>query len=196
MQKGEHTRSQIIGAANALFYRRGYQQTAISDIVKETGLSKGNITYHFRSKDDILKAVIAQRLADIEQMLLAWEAEYPAPMDRLERFIAMLTRSQDDLSRSGCPMGSLISELSKQEQDLADQARMMFDLFRDWLSHQFQSMGMKPRTAQKHAVSLLARAQGASLLAHAYHDPALLRGEIKAIMAWIDDLVRDETGPA
>lgn len=62
MKQGEQTQLKIIKSASKLFYRRGFHQTAFSDIVDDTGLSKGNITYHFKSKEAILKGVFDRRL--------------------------------------------------------------------------------------------------------------------------------------
>ena len=53
------TREQITAAADELFYRRGYEYTSFADIAAAVNLSRGNFYYHFKTKDEILDAVIA-----------------------------------------------------------------------------------------------------------------------------------------
>jgi AcrR family transcriptional regulator len=51
------TRAMILKTALSLFMEKGYKDTSYQDLVKETGLSKGAIYHHFKSKEDILTSV-------------------------------------------------------------------------------------------------------------------------------------------
>jgi AcrR family transcriptional regulator len=53
-------RSQIIDAALRLISREGIHGVTMDDIAKESGLSKGGVTYYFKSKDDICEAVFKE----------------------------------------------------------------------------------------------------------------------------------------
>ena len=66
--KGEKTRNDIIACAKNLFYQHGYEATSFSEIVSASGLFRGNIYHYFKSKDDILAAVIAQRRSDYRRL--------------------------------------------------------------------------------------------------------------------------------
>ena len=55
----EQTVEKILDAAAALFAEKGYQSTTLQDIIDATGLSKGAVYHHFRSKEEI-----AQRVGD------------------------------------------------------------------------------------------------------------------------------------
>ena len=68
------TRDQIVEAADELFYRRGYEHTSFADIADVVRISRGNFYYHFRSKDEILDAVIRLRLANTKRVLEQWRA--------------------------------------------------------------------------------------------------------------------------
>jgi len=48
----------ILDAAANLFVHYGYDKTAVSDIAREAGISKGAIYLHFKSKDELLEALI------------------------------------------------------------------------------------------------------------------------------------------
>ncbi len=55
----EQTVKQILSAASQLFLKKGYEQTSIQDIINELGgLSKGAIYHHFKSKEEIVIAVV------------------------------------------------------------------------------------------------------------------------------------------
>ena len=58
------TRNQIVEAADQLFYEQGFEHTSFSDIAETVQISRGNFYYHFKSKDEILDAVIGCRLAN------------------------------------------------------------------------------------------------------------------------------------
>lgn len=58
MNKSEQTKDSILNVAQKLFITQGYESTSISDILTETGLSKGGLYHHFKSKEEIMDAVI------------------------------------------------------------------------------------------------------------------------------------------
>ena len=62
----EIRRSEIIDIAEELFLRSGYNETAVSDIVKRVGVSQGTFYYYFKSKEDILNAIIERYIDDIK----------------------------------------------------------------------------------------------------------------------------------
>ncbi|TNF20020.1 MAG: TetR/AcrR family transcriptional regulator, partial [Pseudomonadales bacterium] len=59
---GMTTRERIVSEADRLFYERGYEHTSFADIADAVGISRGNFYYHFKSKDEILDAVIGDRM--------------------------------------------------------------------------------------------------------------------------------------
>lgn len=66
----EETVNLILDVAFRLFMEKGYEHTSIQDIINDLGgLSKGAIYHHFKSKEDILVAVIDRMTAESNQML-------------------------------------------------------------------------------------------------------------------------------
>ena len=185
--KGEKTRSDIVECARQLFYAHGYDGTSFSDIVEASGLVRGNIYHYFKSKDDILKAVIEQHLADYRVLLAQWEKESADPRVRLVSFVAMITGRKAELVKFGCPIGTLNTELAKDRRDLQQAARALFDLFRDWLSARFRELG-KDAEADALALHLLGRAQGIAVISHVYRDTKLLQQETGQLCDWIRQL--------
>jgi AcrR family transcriptional regulator len=66
----EERRRELIDTAERLFLERGYEHTAISDIVKELNIAQGTLYYYFRSKEDILEAVVEKSIAVLEQKII------------------------------------------------------------------------------------------------------------------------------
>jgi TetR/AcrR family transcriptional regulator, transcriptional repressor for nem operon len=186
-RKGQEFRQQIVAAANRLFYQRGFNQTSFSDIAAAAEIPRGNFYYYFKTKDEILEAVVEYRLEGIRAMLAEWDAAIPEPRERLKRYVRILLNEERDILRYGCPMGSLSVELSKTQLVLQSRAREMFEVFFDWLKRQFLALGCG-RAARDHAQHLLALSQGVSLLANAFEDGAFLRREVNQLMRWIDDV--------
>ncbi|WP_136605423.1 TetR/AcrR family transcriptional regulator [Paenibacillus dokdonensis] len=58
--QSEQTKKKIAVAARALFVQKGYKATSIEDIVGATGSSKGNIYYHFKSKEGLFLFLIEE----------------------------------------------------------------------------------------------------------------------------------------
>ena len=140
---GETTRDHIVEAADRLFYRQGYEHTSFSDIADAVGISRGNFYYHFKSKDEILDAVISLRLADRRTMLARWESDGETPADRIRSFIHILIANRVDIKRYGCPIGTMSSELAKLNQAAQGEANKLFRLCRTWLRRQFTLRGLE-----------------------------------------------------
>ncbi len=183
--KRDRNRQKIVTAASELFYAKGFNQTSFTDIAAAAGLCRGNFYYYFKSKDDILSAVIEYRLAGMRAMLAEWDQQYSSPRERLKRFVRTLSHSEEDILRYGCPIGSLTAELAKTQLHLHGEAAKLFDLLRQWLEAQISELGERSQ-APKLALHVLALTQGISLIGNVYADPAFLQQESARLSAWID----------
>jgi len=61
--------NEILDTAQMLFYTKGYEKTAVRDIIDEVGIAKGTFYHHFNSKAELLDALII-RLLDQSMLLL------------------------------------------------------------------------------------------------------------------------------
>ena len=181
---GKTTRDHIVEAADQLFYRQGYAHTSFAHIADAVQISRGNFYYHFKSKDEILDAVIDLRLANTRKMLEQWDAEAEQPEDRIRSFIHILVMNQAKIKRYGCPVGTLSTELAKLHHDSQSKANALFTLFRTWLRRQFTLLGRKA-DADVLAMHLLARSQGVATLASAFHDENFIKHEVKQMCDWL-----------
>lgn len=183
MAHGE-TREQIIETADQLFYQQGFDHTSFADIADALGMSRGNFYHHFKTKDEILDAVIIRRLTSTRQMLERWEIEGEMPGDRIRSFINILIDNRAKIKRFGCPVGTLSTELAKLSHPSQGEANELFTLFRTWLRRQFLLLGRKA-DADDLAMHVLARSQGVAVLANAFRDEKFVRDEVDQLHAWL-----------
>jgi AcrR family transcriptional regulator len=69
------TKERIVVAAIRLFNERGTAAVSTNHIAEEAGISPGNLYYHFRNKEEIIRAIFGR-------MMAAWEATFELPQDR------------------------------------------------------------------------------------------------------------------
>lgn len=186
-EKGNKNRQRIIQTADELFYQNGFEHTSFSDIAGVVGIAKGNFYYYFKSKDDILSAVLEKRHDDMIQMINTWNQEISDPRERIKRYICVLIKSQTDIEDFGCPLGSICAELSKLRHGLQSEASRVFEIFGAWLEAQFTQIGAKD-DAHYLALHLLGRLQGVSLVTSSYAGVDFLQREVQELEHWVDQL--------
>lgn len=92
-------KQQIIAAAAAVFARKGFYQASMDDIVQESGMSKGGLYWHFKSKDDIITAVLEQFFsAEMEEALAILTAPISATEKIQQLVVQMMTDTVEQLS--------------------------------------------------------------------------------------------------
>ena len=190
MMHEKPTRAQIVAAADQLFYRQGYADTSFTDIAAAVQISRGNFYHHFKTKDEILDAVIQRRLEYTQQMLAQWEHANPAPEARIRCFIEILIENRAQIKRYGCPVGTLCTELAKLSHPAQLGAKQLFTLFRGWLRRQFDALGQGAQ-ADALAMHVLAMSQGVATLANTFHDEKFLRQEVERMTAWLHALAQE-----
>ena len=178
-------RDRLIAAAREVIYVNGVNSTSLADIAAEADVPLGNVYYYFRTKDDLVRAVIQDHLNMAQGLLSAIEAGAADPGERLKAFFGALAGDTDQIAAYGCPFGSLCMELDKSAAGPGAAA----DLMRvpiAWLERQFIAMGRED--AHDLAMEVMARYQGAALLTSTLRDPAVMVAAKSRAAAWIDSL--------
>jgi AcrR family transcriptional regulator len=58
VKEAEERRNEILDAADELFGLKGFDGTSTNDILEKVGIARGTLYYHFKSKEDIMDALI------------------------------------------------------------------------------------------------------------------------------------------
>lgn len=181
------TRASIVERSDALFYEGGFEATSFADIAAAVGISRGNFYHHFKTKNDILDAVITLRMERTRALLEDWQERGEGPRDRILSFIHILITNRTKIMAFGCPVGTLCSELAKLDHVAQGRAAAVLGLFRDWLAGQFRALGAGER-ADALALHVLAWSQGVAVMASTFRDEAFISREVEGITCWLATL--------
>jgi AcrR family transcriptional regulator len=77
-EQAAHTESTLKDAARRVFARQGYLNTKITDITAEAGRAAGSFYNHFTSKEELLKALLADLLAESDDAVVAPQSQHSA----------------------------------------------------------------------------------------------------------------------
>jgi AcrR family transcriptional regulator len=88
----EERRLEIIKTAEKLFSQNGYSNTSVEAIIKEMGVAKGTFYYYFKSKEEVLEAIVDHTLDQIVKM--AEQIADDASMNALTKMELLLSNSQ------------------------------------------------------------------------------------------------------
>jgi AcrR family transcriptional regulator len=179
-------RDRLIEGAFRLFHAQGVENTSLADIANGSNVPVGNIYYYFKSKDELIEAVIAAHSRAVTGALFELEQRHRTPKARLKAFVRMLGEQRELTAQSGCPQGSLCSELDKRDDPTARSCAVLVRVPIDWAERQFRALGR--RDAAELAVALIASYQGIALLTNTLRDPELMSRECRRLERWIDSL--------
>lgn len=108
------SKRRIIDSAQELFHRQGFQQTSLDDITRQSGVTKSNLYYHFKSKEELGLETLRERISHYEAEVLEPTLRNTSltPAGRLSEFykrVGNYHRSQTP--PKGCPFGNLATEM-------------------------------------------------------------------------------------
>ncbi len=188
--KGSANRQRIIHAADHLFYSHGYNQTSFSDISDETGIPRGNFYYYFKTKEDILGAVVEARVNDFQNALQQCEKDSTDPFTRLLLLAQLPLSREEEIIKYGCPIGSLSLELKKEQSTEISPIPLtaVFDLLKNWIEEQLNALGCTDQCDYL-AKDYLAKLQGVILIASIYDDSAYLHRGVGEIKDWLTQVL-------
>ena len=183
------TKDKIIETADELFYKRGFEHTSFAHIAEILNISRGNFYHHFKTKDEILEAVINYRINNTNKMLEKWRIEGKNPSERIRSFINILIMNKSKIKQYGCPVGTLSSELLKLNHGSLNKANKLFSLFRIWLQKEFEALGYSDE-ADNLAMHVLARSRGIASLSSAFNDDVFIKNEVEILHKWLDSYTK------
>ncbi len=184
-RRSQDKRERLVEAAVRTLYEQGVERTTLAEVAEAAGVAPGNVYYYFKTKDELVEATIAAHAAE-QRARLAELDQHRTPKARLRAFVRLAVEQSEQSARSGCPQGSLCSELDKGEGRLSAACSELMRIPVEWAERQFREMGR--RDARDLAVALIASYQGVSLLTNAFRDPQLMVREGRRLERWIDDL--------
>jgi AcrR family transcriptional regulator len=122
-------RMQVTGLE--LFYKQGYYNTSIDDILKELSLSKGAFYYHFQSKEDFFVSIVQNLIVRKVYNLLIEPMEGNAdPFKAIEEcFADALSTAEHNEMDYGFVLGNFITEFNGRNDEISKYLR---DIYKVW----------------------------------------------------------------
>jgi TetR/AcrR family transcriptional regulator, transcriptional repressor for nem operon len=179
-------RERLVAAATQLLHEQGIERTTLADIAKAADVPAGNVYYYFKTKDEVIAAVIEAHAQQVKTTLASIDAHHRSPKSRLKAFVREFTAQSELVAQHGCPLGSLCSEIGKRVRQSSFAEAELMRLPIEWAEEQFRSLGR--RDAHDLAVDLMAAYEGNALLANTLRDPDVLSRAARRLNHWIDAL--------
>lgn len=188
------TRQTILTAASELFRKQGYAATTMQQVAEVTGISKGNLTYHFPSKQALYEAVHRQVMDYLRDRILGRSFdEGPTAIEAVSEFTRRLRRWFLDGEQRfvGCVFTNIAVETQHSDPAIGQLARSALSEFKAILAERFAEGQARGEVRTDRSAAELAQAffwayEGALILSRALNDPA----EYDAFCATSQDWLR------
>ena len=191
---GKTTREAIVSAAMRLMHVHGYHATSLDDVLRESGIGKGNFYYHFRSKEELGYAILDRLVAGFVERTLepCFADPNDPPLAQIGCFLDRLVQAQREREcRGGCAMGNLAAELSDVHEGFRKRLASVFTTWHAKLAealNEAKRRGHVGATCDPDAAArfVVASLEGAILLTKLSKDIAVMEqcvGELKRYLA-------------
>jgi AcrR family transcriptional regulator len=176
-------RERLIAAACDLLYRQGIAGTTLADIAEAAEVPLGNMYYYFKTKDDIVAAVVEARTEQLRSATAALARRHGSPKARLKALVGLLADARDTIADYGCPYGTLCTDLANYSGEPHELTAPLMQTLLDWTEQQFHAMGR--RDAHDLALELVIAYQGSAVLTNALAQPEVMARQARRLEKWI-----------
>jgi AcrR family transcriptional regulator len=191
MSKARETKTRIVEQAAILFNERGYAGSSMSDLMRVTGLQKGGIYNHFRSKDELALEAFDFAASRVQQKFMGALKGKRYAIDRLLAIIGVYDRMLEDPPvRGGCPILNTAVESDDTHPALRERVQLAVDSWRD-LIHRIVDKGIERGeinadvNADSVATILIATIEGGVMLSKLYGDNSYLERALDHLKTYV-----------
>lgn len=126
------TRQTLLEAAFAEIHRNGFQAASLSQILADTGLTKGALYHHFPDKKALGLAVVDEVIRPaLAAMMFAPLEDTRQPLTALQALLAAKAAEDDPMVVTlGCPLNNLMQEMSPVDEGFRLRLNGVFE---DWV---------------------------------------------------------------
>lgn len=196
------TRQKLVTAARNLILHQGFSATGVDEVCAEAGVTKGAFFHHFKSKEEIGRAALADWAA-FGMGLYAEARKEPAryPLDHIHRFFdIMLGFTQDTSSPLTCVVGIMSQELAVANPAFRETCSTYLGDWTDFVREMLDEAkaAQAPRSefdSEEVAWFLNSLWQGSMLVAKTRQDPQIVVRNLQRARAHIDTLFYGESQP-
>ncbi len=181
------TATRILDVAQRLVQTRGYNGFSYADISAELRIRNASVHYHFPSKSDLGRRLVARYREGFLDLLARLDETVRDPRRRLRRYVDLWIRVAKDGDRL-CLCGMMAAESTTLPGPVRTELRRFFDENEAWLTRVLEEgrssralrLAAPPRTEAR---LLTMGLEGAMLVARSYGEPARFREIAERLLA-------------
>lgn len=163
MPRITNKREMLVFSANKLFLEKGTDLTTLADIAQAADVPLGNIYYYFKTKKELVLAIIKLRYTELELLLTNIEERHAEPIAQIKAFMEMfLNVNQPEEQTIGAMITSFWQDITKSKDVMLDDFLPLPNLVLQWLVKRFEALGKS--NPKEHAIGLLSSMQGLLLM--------------------------------
>ena len=187
----EETRRRIVEAAAAAFRANGVDGISLADVMRQVGLTHGGFYAHFKSKEDLVAATLADlheaRMARFEDM--AKTAPDTALMKAADFYLSSRHREHPE---TGCSIATLGSELARTQGSARSQISINIAAWLDRFAD--AAPGDTQAERRRQARGAFAAMIGGLILSRGVEDAHLSDEILRDVRTFIDEALDGRSG--
>jgi AcrR family transcriptional regulator len=193
LRNPERTRERLLQAASREVYISGFQSASLDAILASTGVTKGALYYHFKSKEALGYAIVEEIIAP--EVRAKWLRPLLRGDDAIDTLIGIVqghsVRREDVCG--GCPLNNLATEMSPLHEGFRRRLAAIFDEWKKGIAaalREGQSHGTVRRDVEPGEIAsvLIAMVEGYASLAKNAQDSKVWEVGIRNIVGWLRSL--------
>ena len=195
MSKAKQTKARIIRQAATVFNQQGYAGTSMADIMQATGLKKGGIYNHFKSKDELALAAFDYAESLMVQRIWSVVKTERNAIARLDALVSSYLPYIDDPPiAGGCPILNTAIETDDTDSPLRDRALAAINAWRSLIIRIVQrgvKKGEIEATVEPDEIAtiIICNIEGAIMISKLTNNPVHLKRAIAHLQNYIQQYV-------
>ncbi|SMO68308.1 transcriptional regulator, TetR family [Melghirimyces algeriensis] len=182
----------MIEIAARLFLEKGYHLTSMDEVVHVSGISKSNIYYHFKNKEELAIGVIKWRISLLEQHIDELVRSKKSYKEKLNKMVALISNQEClDHDKGGCPFISLYLQAAQQSPRIhtviknffLEQVPVVEEILQSGIAQKQITKAIDVRKTAKLIISTL---EGALLLSEITADQHYMDDSLQTLTALLD----------
>jgi AcrR family transcriptional regulator len=186
-QGSRDTRSRLRELALELFAEQGYEKTSLREIAERLGVTKAALYYYFKSKEDIVRSLVEDYVADLDE-LIAWARSQP----RTPEVRAEIVRRYLHIVRTGTAVIRLLHQNQATVSGLAH-AKERGELFKERLDALIDVLA-EPGGSLRDQIRAASCLMSVSFCTMHYQDKVATPGELDAALLDVALELADASG--
>jgi AcrR family transcriptional regulator len=190
-RRGRASRERLVEAAVASVLDHGIKQLRVDEVLAAAGSSKSQMYHYFSDRDALIDAAVAHRCEEMLGLL----GQAFASVSSLDTLATVLERFASDYAvhLSGCPIGTLASELTAGPEPARHSVIEAFNAWEGYLASALRRIQARGELGSRHdpgelALGLLTALEGGMFLSQVRGSDRPLRVALDTAQAYLQSL--------